>query len=488
MKLNITGVIYFLKMKKNLAFLMTLLFFSSCNSHISTEEVTWKSWAATPPMGWNSYDSYHGAITEDQFRACVDRLADELLPYGWEYAVVDFCWYRPANEEWYSQPWKTFNLGQRRDSAGNFTPNLVMDEYGRVMPDPGRWPSAADGSGFKVVADYVHSKGMKFGIHIMRGIPREAVERKLPVMGTSVTADQIAEFNNTCPWMNHMYGVDIRKPGAQEYYNSIFELYAKWGVDFIKADDMMVPPYHRGEIEMMHKAILNSGRPMVLSLSCGEAPLSAATHLENNANMYRISSDFWDRWHDMIRMFELAEMWSPFIGDGTWPDADMLPIGNLCIGGYPGRHDSETDSKREHESFFTEAEHLALMSLWCIIRSPLMWGGDPLTSSEWSKSFLKNKEVLAVNQNSENNRQIFERNNFRVWIADVPGTDQKYLGLFNLADTERELTFDFYWELLTGPFAVRDLWKQDEIGVYENELKVTLRPHEGRLYRLTPRR
>jgi alpha-galactosidase len=475
-------------MKKSLTILLTALLMFSCGNPEATDDAQWKSWAETPPMGWNSYDSYHGAITEDQFKACVDMLADELLPFGWEYAVIDFCWYTPADDEWYNQPWKPFSLAQKRDSAGNYIPNLIMDEYGRVMPDPRRWPSAADGAGFRAVGDYVHSKGMKFGIHIMRGIPREAVEKRLPVMGTNVTADQIAELSNTCPWMNHMYGVDIRKPGAQEYYNSVCKMYAEWGVDFIKADDMMVPPFHKGEIEMMHRAILNSGRPMVLSLSCGEAPLSGAYHIENNANMYRISADFWDRWRDMLRMFELAEMWSPFIGDGTWPDADMIPIGILHLGKNPNTQNNTTKGIPGRESSLTEAEHLALMSLWCIIRSPLMWGGDPLTSSEWSKTFLKNREVLEVNQNSVNNRQVFERNEFRVWIADIPGTDQKYVGLFNLADTERQLTFDFYWDLLNGPFIVRDLWKQEEIGVYEKDLTVTLRPHEGRLYRLTPGR
>lgn len=468
--------------KHFLPILFTALVYVSCTNKNNDTEV-WKTWSEKPPMGWNSYDAYHGAITEAQFLTCVDKLSTELLPYGWEYAVVDFCWYRPADSVWYTKEWETFSLDQLRDSNQQLTPPLVMDEYARVMPDPKRWPSAVDGSGFKSVADYVHSKGMKFGIHIMRGIPREAVEAKMPVKGTSVTADQIAELNNTCPWMNHMYSVDIRKPGAQEYYNSLFELYAEWGVDFVKADDMMVPPYHKGEIEMMHRAIINCGRPIVLSLSCGEAPLSAAGHIESNANMYRISADFWDRWDDIERLFELTEMWSPFIGDGTWPDADMLPIGRLRLTGFPNA--LKGSNRDEHDSYFTEAEHLTLMSLWSIVRSPLMWGGDPLSSSEWSYSFLKNKEVLEVNKNSTNNRQIYERDEFRVWIADIPGTNDKYLGLFNLRNEERTLTFDFYWDLLTGPFAMRDLWKGEELGMAENEFTVTLRPHEGRLYKMT---
>ena len=460
----------------------------SCGSSVekSSDQQDWKSWAPTPPMGWNSYDAYHGAITEEQFLKCVDVLSEEFLSYGWEYAVVDFCWYRPATDSaWYTNDWEPFILDQERDNEGNFIPGLVMDEFARVLPDPLRWPSAKDGSGFKEVGDYVHSKGMKFGIHIMRGVPREAVEAKMPIKGTNYTVDQIVNVNDTCPWMNHMYGIDIRKPGAQEYYNSIFELYASWGVDFIKADDMMVPPYHKGEIEMMHNAILATGRPIVLSLSCGEAPVSQAEHLEMNANLYRISADFWDRWHDVERMFELTEMWSPFIGNGTWPDADMLPVGRLCLNDYPSKDGTPRTHKVEHDSNFSEEEHFTLMSLWSIARSPLMWGGDPLTSSDWSKNFLKNEEVLKVNQESENNRQIYERGDSRIWIADIPGSEDKYLGLFNIADYTQNVTFNYFWELLPSEMQVRDLWSKKDLGIFKDAFSAELRPHEGRLYRLS---
>ena len=469
-------------MKKQLlviALLMLPLIYSQAQKEFT-------SISTTPPMGWNSYDAYHGAITEDQFKACVDWLADNLLPLGYEYAVIDFCWYRPANEAWYNADWKTFQLKQKKYADGRLSPSLVMDENARLLPDVKRWPSAADGVGFKAMADYVHAKGMKFGIHIMRGMPREALSRNLVVKGTDINVSDIVNKLDTCPWMNHMYGVDIDLEGAQEYYNSLFDLYAEWEVDFIKADDMMVPPYREGEIEMMRKAIDNSGRDMVLSLSCGEAPLSQAQHLSDNANMWRMSKDFWDRWQDVERMFELAEMWSPFIGNGTWPDADMIPIGRLNLSGYPGAHKNPKHPHIEHDSRLTENEQRALMSLWCIMRSPLMWGGDPLTSSKEAVDMISNKSVLDVSRNSENNRQIYERRDSRVWMADISDSEDKYLGLFNMKDEKADVLFELFWDRLKGKYQVVDLWSGQNLGIISERLEVELQAHEGRLYRLIP--
>lgn len=173
--------------------------------------------APTPPMGWNSYDSYGGDVDEQQVKANARYLADHLALYGWKYIVVDYYWYYP-------------------DGRVKGVP--AMDAYGRLLPATNRFPSAAGGKGFKPLADYVHSLGLKFGIHIMRGIPRAAVEENLPVFGTTAHAQDIANVLNTCSWSDAMYGVDVSKPAGQAYYNSLARLYADWGVDFIKADDM----------------------------------------------------------------------------------------------------------------------------------------------------------------------------------------------------------------------------------------------------------
>jgi alpha-galactosidase len=254
--------------------------------------------AATPPMGWNSYDAYCGDVTEQEFKANVDFMAARLKRFGWQYAVVDYYWYflHPESED-FSQQDKL---------------QVAMDDYGRLLPAENRFPSAAGGRGFKPLADYVHSRGLKFGIHIMRGIPRAAVEKNLPILGTSAHAQDVANLKNTCSWSTAMYGVDVSKPAGQAYYDSIVKLYAQWGVDFIKADDMSRGEnpagenYHAPEIEALHRAIVKSGRPIVLSLSPGETPPAQAEHVMKYANLWRISDDFWDNWKSLKRQFELA--------------------------------------------------------------------------------------------------------------------------------------------------------------------------------------
>ena len=432
--------------------------------------------APEPPMGWNSFDAYDCRISEEEYRKVVDWMAENLLEYGWNYAVVDYIWFNPAPGNWDNPNRRFGHPDLRLDDNGVPIDKLALDEYGRAVPAVERFPSAAGGQGFKPLADYVHSKGMKFGIHIMRGIPRQAYYDDLPIKGTEYTAEDIAEPWDECPWCNNMFGVDASKPGAQEYYNSLFELYAEWGVDYIKADDMMVPPYHGGEIEMMHRAIENSGRPMVLSLSCGEAPLSQARHLVENANMWRVSGDFWDEWEHLAHSFDLLNSWSPWIQPNHWPDADMIAIGRLSLNNRP--HGPERESK------FTWPEHYTLMSLFCIARSPLMWGGDPFTSSEKSISFLQNKEVLAVNQNSENNRQVYRSKGHVAWMADVPESSDRYLALFNMNDKPERVSLNLEWVKMRGKYQVRDLWKQKDLGVFENEFGEMLAPHGAGLYRL----
>jgi len=205
--------------------------------------------APVPPMGWNSWDAYGTTIKESEVKANADAMASVLKKDGWQYIVVDIQWYEPNAQ------------------AHGYRPNaeLAMDRYGRLIPAANRFPSSANGQGFKPLADYIHSKGLKFGIHILRGIPRQAVAQNVPILNSNVHAADIADKQNLCQWNTDMYGVDMSKPGAQAYYDSIVAQYAKWGVDFIKADDMS-RPYHKAEIEALHRAIVKSGRPIVLSL------------------------------------------------------------------------------------------------------------------------------------------------------------------------------------------------------------------------------
>ena len=433
--------------------------------------------APSPPMGWNSYDAYDSNINEAEFKANVDVMARDLKAYGWQYAVIDFLWYNsvlgtPAD------PQRKANPDLKLDAAGKPLQQLTMDGYGRLTPSENRFPSAAHGAGFKPIADYVHAKGLKFGIHIMRGIPRQAYFAKLPVLDTKVTAHDIADTDSACSWLNYMYGVDSTKPGAQAYYDSLFRLYASWGVDFVKVDDLSATVYHADELELIHNAILKCGRPIVLSLSPGETPMGRARHVAANAQMWRISGDFWDNWPALLHTFDLLNAWSPFIGNGIWPDGDMLPIGHVGM----RRHVVGPD----RQSRFSWPEHYTLMTLWSIARSPLMIGADLVSSSAQSMAFLKNKEVLDVNQHSAHNRQVSRTKNDAVWLAEVPGSKTQYLALFNLTDVRRKVSLHLNDEALRGRFAVRDLWAHKDLGVMQIDIAAELEAHGAALYRLTP--
>ena len=274
--------------------------------------------AKTPPKGWNSWDVYGASVTEEEVKRNADIMAEKLKVYGWDYVVVDIQWYEPGAE---SAAYRKFA-------------DLKMDEYSRVLPAENRFPSSADGAGFAPLAEYVHKLGLKFGIHILRGIPRQAVHGRMHIKGTDKTADQIA-VNSICPWNSDMYGVDMSIPEGQLYYDSLMELYASWGVDFIKVDDIAYSTIyrdsHRKEIEGIRKAIDKTGREIVLSLSPGPARLQDGSFLQKNANMWRLTDDFWDEWELLYDMFDRCNYWSPFIRKGNWPDCDMLPLGHIGI-------------------------------------------------------------------------------------------------------------------------------------------------------------
>jgi alpha-galactosidase len=377
----------------------------ACSASLAAEQQQFHSWAPRPPMGWNSWDNFATTITEEQTKAQADYMAKHLKEFGWQYIVVDIQWYEPGAK----------SHAYRPDAI------LTMDEYGRLLPALNRFPSSADAAGFTKLAEYIHAKGLKFGIHLMRGIPRQAVDKNLRVKGTKVRAQDIANKNSICPWNPDMYGVDMSKPGAQEYYNSVFELIASWGVDYVKVDDISRPYHdHQAEIEAIRKAIDLTGRPIVLSLSPGETAITAAEHVKHHANLWRISDDFWDTWPVLHEQFARLERWNPHRAKGAWPDADMLPFGVIDLGTRTSR--------------FTKDEHYTVMSLWSIARSPLMHGGDMTRMDPFTLSVLTNPEVLAVNQDSEGNRMLFNRDDLIGWVADVPNSRAKYLALFNARD------------------------------------------------------
>lgn len=418
-----------------------------------------KNWALTPPMGWNSWDCYGPTVTETEVKANTDYMAKNLKKAGWEYIVVDIRWFI------------------ENDKAGGYNqkdPRYVMDAYGRYMPAENRFPSAADGKGFKALADYVHAKGLKFGIHIMRGIPKEAVEKKLPIKGTNVTADQIYTTEMQCEWLKDNYTIVASKPGAQEYYNSIFELYASWGVDFIKVDDLS-RPYHQDEIELIRKAIDRTGRPIVFSTSPGETPIGSAAHVEDHANMWRMVDDVWDTWPHITHLIKVAEQWYPYIKTGTWPDCDMIPLGRISVRGERGE---------DRQSRLTKNEQYCLMTFFTIFKSPLMFGGDMPSLDPFTSSLLTNEAVLKMHRQSINVRQLFQVDG-RVAVTSTDSkTGERYLSMFNLTNENKPSNVDVTLSDLNLKGAVKliDMWTGKSAGKVENVISTTLPAHSCRLY------
>jgi alpha-galactosidase len=437
--------------------------FAAEEKQTDASEPAFLQWASKPPMGWNSWDCFATTVTEAQTKANADYMGEKLAKFGWEYIVVDIQWYEPNA--------KSFN----------YRPNakLVLDEWGRLLPAVNRFPSAADGAGFKPLADYIHAKKLKFGVHLMRGIPRQAVNENTPIKGTSYHAADIANKKDICPWNPDMYGVDMSKPGAQEYYNSVFDLFAQWGVDFVKVDDISRPyNQHKAEVEAVRKAIDQTGRPMVLSLSPGETALNAAEHVEKHANMWRISDDFWDRWKLVLDQFERLNKWSKYIGPGHWPDADMLPLGVV---------------RMNQKTKLTQDEQYTLMTLWSIARSPLIYGGDMSKMDDFTLSLITNDEVIAVDQNSVGNRQLFRREGLVAWVADVPNSTDKYLAVFNTGNKPAEqedvkgtkVAVKLSELDLNGPCKIRDLWTKTDIGQFNDEFAPEINWHGAGLYRVS---
>ncbi len=415
--------------------------------------------APTPAMGWNSWDSYGTTVREDQVKAAAEVMARDLARYGWRYIVVDIQWYQPTAQGHEYRP------GAR----------LTMDAYGRLLPAPNKFPSAANGAGFKPLADYVHTLGLKFGIHIMRGIPRQAVAENLPVLGTPYHAADIADTTNGCRWNPDMWGVDVSRPGGQAYYDAIARLYASWGVDFVKADDMGDHRFQPAEIAALRRALDRTGRKIVLSISPGPAPLAQAAFFREHAQMWRISDDFWDDWKLVLKQFDYARDWARFVGKGsTWPDADMLPLGQLRV------TDSAGVGSPTH---LTADEPRTVLTLWSIFRSPLIMGGALPALDSATLALLTNREVIAVNQHGASPRQVLARPGLRVWRSRAPD-GANYVAVFNISDAV--LPVDLAWPAVglgAGPRNVRDLWNARALG-RQRTLHVQLAPHASALYRV----
>ncbi len=423
--------------------------------------------APTPPMGWNSWDAYGLTIDEADFKANATILAS-VAKYGWKYAVIDEGWYM-ANTEG-----KTLEDKQ-----------YLWDQNGLLIPAVSRFPSSANGEGFKPIADWVHAQGLKFGIHIVRGIPKQVVEANLPIAASSFHAQDAADMTSPCPWDEGNWGVKDNAAG-QAYYDSMMALYAKWGLDFIKVDCISDHPYRPTEIRQIAAAIQRTGRPIVLSLSPGPTSLKVADEVAKYAQMWRITDDHWDVWsitHTPGRgefpfsvkdEFDRIAQWNAYVKPGNWPDADMLPWGYL--GPHPGLG-KPRESRETHDEQRTE------LNLWAISRSPLILGANLTRLDDSTRSLITNEAVLRMSQTLTSSHPVdvskltgFE--NARVWRGVVTGPNhEEYVAFFNLDDQPAKLKAT--WSQLGLPgtkHSAKDLWTDKDVAK-SRQVEVVLPAH-----------
>jgi alpha-galactosidase len=422
-------------------------------------------------MAWNSWDSYGLTITEAQFRENVKVQAKTLQPFGYRYAVIDEGWFLKNPED---RP----------------TPEKLqyqIDAFGRYEPVPARFPSSVvddrGNTSFRTLGEYVHSLGLRFGIHIVRGIPRVSVVGDLPIAGSSFHAPDAADTSDACPWDPTNWGVKDNAAG-QAWYDSLVQQYAGWGVDFLKVDCISDRPYKVTEIRMIRRAIEKTGRPIVLSLSPGPTGLSHAAEVGQLAEMWRISDDVWDYWatgkawpHGVGEQFALAAAWAPYTQPGNWPDADMLPLGHL--GPSPGEGTDRTTR-------LTHDEQRSMVTLWSMMRSPLILGANLTQLDAWTLGLVTNRSVIDVDQHSHGGREVEHTGDLVVWRAEKDARTS-YLAVFNVGQTPLAVHRSLKDFGFAGKgYRTRNLWEAESV-VAMNRVDATMAPHGCLLLELTVR-
>ncbi|HWB32889.1 MAG TPA: glycoside hydrolase family 27 protein [Acidobacteriaceae bacterium] len=487
--------------------------FAIVTAHLHAQRSAVPLAAPTPPMGWNSWDAYGLTVTEDQFRANVNLLATKLKPYGWNYAVIDEGWFffnpqdRPHPDllHYSIDPWGRYVPVPERFPSSTSLPGNQIAPTAPAFATPPRLAATVAETSFKPLADWVHAQGLKFGIHIVRGIPRASVERNLPIAGSSFHAADAADTSDACPWDPTNWGVKDNAAG-QAWYDSLLEQYATWGVDLLKVDCISDHPYKADEIRMIRRAIdkatARTGRPIVLSLSPGPTALEHADEVAAEAQMWRISDDVWDLWSNpkpwpiaVSSQFARLAAWAPHVKPGHWPDADMLPLGEL-------RPSPGTGAPRSTR--LTPAEQRTQLTLWSIARSPLILGANLTLLDDATLHLLTAPNVLRIDQTAIRSRQVFQSGGVIAWIADLPASQppglppalqpplhssvaeaSRALALFNTGDQQVTITAGFAaYGLDAASYRVTDAWTGKFLGRMNSVAGVTIEPHASVLWLL----
>jgi hypothetical protein len=434
--------------------------------------------AQTPPMGWNSFDSYGVYLHEKAAMANLEAFAKKLKPHGYEYYVIDAGWF-----------------GEFKLQEGTIYPaekharTLNFNEFGLLQPSKTYFPN-----GLKPIIDRCHELGLKFGIHLMRGIPRAAVKANTPVKGTKYFAQDVADTTSICSWNDQNYGIDMSKPGAQEFYNSLMNQMAEWGVDFLKYDDLV--PFPK-EVEAIANAIKQSGRPMVYSLSPGGDVDENAINSFKRANMLRVTHDIWDEQKGIDQCFDAWRKWQGKEEPGFWIDMDMIPFGQLQLmspkpEGLTGNESKDEISKRIKSGELTNIELLAgkgwtrwsaftkdqmytFITLRALSASPLMMGGDLPTLDDFSLSLITNKDVLECNQNGVMGKLVYDKDGIEIWNTPKKNSNEGWIAVFNRTEEIKSISFENKDLGLnsSNSYQLYDVWKNNQVST----LDFVIKPH-----------
>jgi hypothetical protein len=413
--------------------------------------------AQKPYMGWSSWSlestNYPGVnptgpaswLTEQHILQQADVLAAKFKQHGYTYVNIDAGW------------------------------SSSFDQYARPIVNPTTFPD-----GMKYVADYVHKKGLKLGSYLAVGLDLKAYNNGYsPIAGTTNchTKDLVyPDLRKTNGW-DSAYKIDFTNPCAQSYVDSVAQLLAGWGVDFLKLDGVGPGSFKGGEnytnttdVEAWHQAITKTGRPMEFVVSWALSHRQADVW-KANTNGWRVDTDVecycdtlvtWDnsvkqRWNDVVQ-------WIPDAGPGHWNNLDSVDVGS-------GKMDG-----------LTEAERQSYMTLWAIEAAPLYIGDDLTQLDDYGVKLLTNDEVIALNQAGVPAKPVSQTTDQQVWYNR--NTDGSYtVALFNLAATPARVTADFAQLGITGPVQIRDLWAHEEVGAASADLPA----HGSRLFKVTPR-
>jgi len=430
-----------------------------------------QNFAPNPPLGFNSFDSYLTYLSEDKAYALMDVMAEKYLPFGYEYFVIDAGWAR--NVELY--PGSMYP----KKSKG-----VAMDEFGLLEPCQMYFPK-----GIKPLADYAHKKGLKFGVWFIRGIPRQAVEKNLPIKGTRYFARDIADTSSVCGWNQENYGINMTKPGAQAYYNALIDKLAGWNIDFVKADDIVPDPL---EIVAVAKAIEDGGHTMIYSLSPGDVHYPTHVTYYRRANMLRITADIWDNPQSIEKGFIAWEKFQGTERPGFWPDLDMIPFGRLTVVATPDIPNVAED-RRARQSQFSQDQMKTFITQRAMAASPLIIGGDLLTMDDFSYRLLTNRNMLACNQNGVMGVNVYRAGNIDVWLTPHK-TDplMGWIGIFNRSTSPRNITlgkkdlgliaFEKSYDLMAvrQPFRLESIWSDETITIEDKHVFAI--PAEGVLF------